>query len=94
MQVFIECHISVQSLIVKFAMETETVSPKACEPCSLENHKNEYVIVKIPNLFVSFLAEEPEINPHYGRVKLESEAWINECVQVVCEKASYQSDQF
>lgn len=75
-------------------METETVSPKAYEPCSLENHKNEYVTVKIPNLFVYFLAEEPEINPHYGRVKLESEAWINECVQVVRDKALHQSDKF
>lgn len=34
--------------------------------------------VTIPDMFVSFLAQEPQINPHYDRVKGESEAWIAE----------------
>lgn len=34
--------------------------------------------VTIPDMFVSFLAQEPRINPHYERVKGESEAWIAE----------------
>lgn len=36
--------------------------------------------VTIPDMFVSFLAQKPQINPHYDRVKGESEAWIAELV--------------
>lgn len=32
--------------------------------------------VRIPDLFVSFLAQEPQINPMYEDVKGESIAWI------------------
>ncbi|KAI0432415.1 isoprenoid synthase domain-containing protein [Xylaria sp. FL1042] len=38
----------------------------------------EKVIVQIPDLFVSFLAEPPRFNPNYHLVKAESEAWISE----------------
>ncbi|KAF2996745.1 terpene cyclase [Neopestalotiopsis sp. 37M] len=48
---------------------------KTCQPGSQDEAK---VVVRIPNLFVGFLAEEPNVNPFYGSVKLESEAWINE----------------
>ncbi|KAI4189220.1 MAG: hypothetical protein L6R41_001600 [Letrouitia leprolyta] len=34
--------------------------------------------VTMPDMFVSFLARKPQINPHYDRVKGESEAWIAE----------------
>lgn len=34
--------------------------------------------VRMPDMFVSFLARKPQINPHYDRVKGESEAWIAE----------------
>lgn len=34
--------------------------------------------VTIPDMFVSFLAQEPQISPYYDRVKGESEAWIAE----------------
>ena len=34
--------------------------------------------VTMPDMFVSFLAQEPQINPNYERVKGESEAWIAE----------------
>ncbi|KAG6994213.1 hypothetical protein G7Y79_00046g082640 [Physcia stellaris] len=37
--------------------------------------------VTIPDMFVSFLAQEPRINPHYERVKGESETWIAELCQ-------------
>ncbi|KAL9597622.1 MAG: hypothetical protein Q9219_005005 [cf. Caloplaca sp. 3 TL-2023] len=32
--------------------------------------------VKMPDMFVSFLAQEPQLNPNYEKVKEESEAWI------------------
>ena len=34
--------------------------------------------VTIPDMFVSFLSQEPQINPNYEKVKGESEAWIAE----------------
>ena len=33
--------------------------------------------VLLPDMFVSFLAQNPRVNPHYEKVKRESEAWIN-----------------
>lgn len=36
--------------------------------------------VMLPDMFVSFLAQEPKVNPHYERVKAESEAWLNKLV--------------
>lgn len=38
----------------------------------------ERVMVRIPNMFVSFLAEPPRFNPNYDEVKAKSEAWISE----------------
>ncbi|KAI1277872.1 isoprenoid synthase domain-containing protein [Xylaria sp. FL0933] len=38
----------------------------------------EQVVVQIPDLFVSFLAEPPRFNPNYHHVKAESEVWISE----------------
>lgn len=32
--------------------------------------------VVIPDLFVSFVAQKPQLNPHYERTKAESEAWM------------------
>ncbi|KAI0520880.1 isoprenoid synthase domain-containing protein [Xylaria bambusicola] len=37
----------------------------------------ELVTVRIPDLFVSFLAEPPRVNAHYKQVKPEAEAWIS-----------------
>ncbi|KAI1175288.1 isoprenoid synthase domain-containing protein [Nemania sp. FL0916] len=42
------------------------------------NSRCELVTVRIPNMFVSFLADPPRVNPNYGRVKAESEAWISD----------------
>ena len=36
--------------------------------------------VLLPDMFVSFLAQKPRVNPHYERVGRESEAWINRFV--------------
>lgn len=36
------------------------------------------VPVLLPDMFVSFLAQKPRINPHYEKIKIESEAWIND----------------
>ncbi|KAI3339300.1 isoprenoid synthase domain-containing protein [Ustulina deusta] len=38
----------------------------------------ELVTVRIPNMFISFLAEPPRFNPNYSQVKAKSEAWISE----------------
>ena len=32
--------------------------------------------VLLPEMFVSFLAREPTVNPNYERVKADSEAWL------------------
>lgn len=33
--------------------------------------------VLLPDMFVSFLAQKPRVNPHYERLRKESEEWIN-----------------
>ncbi|KAI1192542.1 isoprenoid synthase domain-containing protein [Nemania serpens] len=40
--------------------------------------RSERVMVRIPDMFVSFLAEPPRLNPNYRQVKANSEAWISE----------------
>ena len=35
------------------------------------------ISVLLPDMFVSFLAQKPRVNPHYESVKNESELWIN-----------------
>ncbi len=37
--------------------------------------------VLLPDMFVSFLAQKPRVNPHYEKVKKESEVWINRSVR-------------
>ncbi|KAI0862227.1 isoprenoid synthase domain-containing protein [Xylaria cubensis] len=39
--------------------------------------ESERVVVRIPDMFVSFLAEPPRFNPNYSQVKAKSEAWIS-----------------
>lgn len=36
--------------------------------------------VILPDLFVSFLSRTPQLNPHYEKVRAESEAWISKFV--------------
>ena len=36
------------------------------------------VEITLPDMFVSFMALTPKVNPHYERVRAESEAWIIE----------------
>ncbi|TRX95932.1 hypothetical protein FHL15_003074 [Xylaria flabelliformis] len=38
----------------------------------------ERVVVRIPDMFVSFLAEPPRFNPNYSQVKAKSETWISD----------------
>ncbi|RWA10532.1 hypothetical protein EKO27_g4561 [Xylaria grammica] len=40
--------------------------------------KLERVTVRIPDMFVSFLADPPRFNPNYNQVKAKSEAWISD----------------
>lgn len=35
------------------------------------------ILVLLPDMFVSFLSRKPQINPHYEKVREESEDWIN-----------------
>ena len=55
----------------------ESIENRPCptewrEPC--DDVSNDQVMM--PDMFVSFLAQEPQINPNYEKVKGESEAWI------------------
>lgn len=43
--------------------------------------------VKIPDLFLSFCARSPRVNPHFARVKAESESWIREASGYSVEEA-------
>ncbi|KAL8829667.1 MAG: hypothetical protein Q9191_001876 [Dirinaria sp. TL-2023a] len=45
-----------------------TITPVDAEPDN----------VRIPDLFLSFCAQPPRVNPNYARVKAESESWITE----------------
>ncbi|GAW13611.1 hypothetical protein ANO14919_029980 [Xylariales sp. No.14919] len=40
--------------------------------------KLERVTVRIPDMFVSFLADPPRSNPNYNQVKAKSETWISD----------------
>lgn len=40
--------------------------------------------VILPDLFVSFLSRKPQLNPHYERVRAESEAWFSQSVNPWC----------
>ncbi|KAI9876454.1 MAG: hypothetical protein M1830_006473 [Pleopsidium flavum] len=46
---------------------------KANVETKLHSHE---AYVTIPDLFVSFVAQKPQLNPHYERIKAESEAWM------------------
>ena len=48
-----------------------------------ENTVPARIPVLLPDMFVSFLAQTPKVNPLYERVKGESEAWLNESVSHV-----------
>ena len=37
------------------------------------------VRIALPDLFTSFLAREPNINPLYGKISKESADWLAEC---------------
>ncbi|QKX53231.1 uncharacterized protein TRUGW13939_00307 [Talaromyces rugulosus] len=40
------------------------------------------VNIRLPDMFVLFLAEPPRVNSHYDRIKAESEAWFAEKCQL------------
>lgn len=39
--------------------------------------------VLLPDMFVSFLAQKPRVNPHYATIKAESEAWMERFVSPI-----------
>ena len=58
-----------------------TMAPKKTRPgrqsLDLEDGADQGKIpVLLPDMFVSFLARKPRINPHHVTVKAESEAWL------------------
>jgi hypothetical protein len=36
------------------------------------------ITVLLPDMFQTFLKEDALVNPHYERVKIESEEWLSE----------------
>lgn len=42
-----------------------------------ENAINGKIPILLPDMFVSFMAQKPRVNPHYASVRKESETWIN-----------------
>lgn len=63
----------------------ENISPAVLVPAqdTLKHKKDAAqarIPVLLPDMFVSFLAQRPRVNPHYERVRMESEAWINKFV--------------
>lgn len=46
-------------------------------PMHKEDAFQDRIPVLLPDMFVSFLAQKPRVNPHYERVRKESEEWIN-----------------
>ena len=54
------------------------IQENRCSPFQLNGHCEPMADnqVTIPDMFVSFLSQEPQINPNYEKVKGESEAWI------------------
>ena len=51
--------------------------PNQDTPKHEQNAPQVRIPVLLPDMFVSFLAQNPRVNPHYEKVKEESEAWIN-----------------
>ena len=45
--------------------------------------------VLLPDMFVSFLAQKPRVNPHYATIKAESEAWMERFVSPIELHQSY-----
>ena len=57
----------------------------AVSKSSCREHNNEFQqplynidpeIVKIPDLFVSFISRKPQLHPEYESIKAESDAWM------------------
>lgn len=62
------------------AINAVPLSHPSSRRVSQKLRESERIGVKIPDLFVSFLAGDPQVNSHYEHVKAESEAWISEFV--------------
>ncbi|UKZ61170.1 uncharacterized protein TrAtP1_002441 [Trichoderma atroviride] len=43
------------------------------------------VTVLLPDMFQTFLKQEALVNPHYEKVKMESEEWLSECFLMMTE---------
>lgn len=58
----------------------EAVSDGISVPWFHKSANRRDVEVRLPDLFILFLSEEPEVNTHYPRVRDESETWITKSV--------------
>ena len=66
-------------------LDTSHVAHHAPQPL-LETTKyadQEMMPVLLPDMFVSFLAQKPRVNPHYATIKTESEAWMERFVSPI-----------
>ena len=63
----------------------EDTKPPPLLPDTQDAPRAEIPVI-LPDMFVSFLAQKPKVNPHYEKVRMESEAWINEFVHYFCER--------
>jgi hypothetical protein len=59
-------------------MVQEDQSKSSLDTTAFDHHDGKaWSAVRLPDFFVSFLAVKPPVNPHYQRVKEESEEWIS-----------------
>ena len=51
--------------------------------------RQQNITVVLPNMFQSFLKQDPNVNPHYGAIKGESEDWIAEQVELISSEKAH-----
>lgn len=54
-----------------------SVSVEATHNRNEQKNCQHEIPVILPDLFVSFLSRKPQLNPHYEKVRAESEAWTS-----------------
>ncbi len=70
------------SVAMAVEIEASSAVPLATKKTSIpeQDAAAARIPVLLPDMFVSFFARKPILNPHYEKTKIESEAWINRSV--------------
>ena len=78
-EAFSSKNVSTNSCVISAPLVQHNV-PKGEEAVVSNGHATLPATIEItlPDMFVSFMAVQPKVNPHYERVRAESEAWIIE----------------